>query len=197
MKSVIAIIVFSALCFVAAFFVIVSKADARAPLASELFSVGTSTPLNSASGGFTLLAEGSDPYFITSVQTSATAANSVQRQLRCDSTVLWTATMNTGVPVFFTFGSPVRCLGDIRMFLTYPDGDLRDMGMSVTGFTMSDEDFDSTAGAGASCGLSVDSPCIGEIRYRDWLFVQLWIVFLLAFVALGFFMSPMFGKYRK
>jgi len=50
---------------------------------------------------------------------------------------------------------------------------------------------------GACASSSVVASSTREIGYYDWMLVNAWIVFLLSFIALGFFLSPMFKYKRK
>jgi len=51
-----------------------------------------------------------------------------------------------------------------------------------------------TEGACASSSVASSSR---DVTYYDWMLVNAWIVFLLSFIALGFFLSPMFKYKRK
>jgi len=69
---------------------------------------------------------------------------------------------------------------------------------STSGY-LSSTDFNSFANASSSststinnyysCGFTEDDPCIGEIRYGDWLFMSLCILFCLSFLAWGYITS--------
>ncbi len=44
-----------------------------------------------------------------------------------------------------------------------------------------------------ACGAASTTPCYGEVTYLDWLTVNIWIIFLVSFLALG----VLFSAFRK
>lgn len=148
-------------------------AYARDPEASELFVFGQRVVTET----FTTLASTStNPYFITEIRHFGTTGNS----LYCDGLLIG-STQSSGV-LSTSFDTPIRCFGSLH-HKPFGGGSTY---IGVSGYEMSDTDFDEqSAGGGGGGDVSLDGATIYTVP-NDPILLLAFGFFLFFFVFFGF-----------
>ena len=174
--------------FVCLLFVFPLFSFARSPYATELKTQAFNVPTASTA---TLIATGTEPYFIESLQLFS-QGNAKTLKMYCDGTFLWSGVVNAQpYQIIYKPVVPMRCDGSIRAVTDFSDTDI-----GVGFYEMADTDFNSptlvstsTSSGGGGGGGTFDGVIQPESFDGFYLFFGI-LVFMWAWTFYVFYFRP-------